>query len=98
MSREPSSPMHRGWSAYDEPEPPPKKPRIRPGKRNFKVRVEPSKKQKQRALTKLTNTTEALTAEERKIVRGYRLSVGGSTAEAERRLLEGEIARTRKDR
>ena len=47
----------------------------------------------QRAVTKMTTTTEALTAEERQIISGYRLSVGGAAAEAERRRIEQEVRR-----
>ena len=48
---------------------------------------------RQKALTKLQTTTEALTPEERKIVRGFRLSGGAGFAaeQAERRRMEKEI-------
>lgn len=94
MSREPSSPVHRyrealarAGNAEPEPAPPPKP---KPGKRKFRVTVEPSKRRREQTLAKLTTTTEALTAEERLIVRGYRLSIGGPAAEAERRNIERE--------
>lgn len=44
-----------------------------------------------RVVSKLLATTEALTAEERKIVSGYRLSTGGPAAEAERRQIEEQV-------
>ncbi|WP_166389602.1 hypothetical protein [Nocardioides ochotonae] len=44
MSREPSSPMMRGWRAFAHaPEPPPT-PAPKPGKRKFTVTVEPRRK------------------------------------------------------
>ena len=46
-----------------------------------------------RAVAKLLSTTEALSAEERKIVRGYRLSQGGPVADAERRKIDREVRR-----
>lgn len=93
MSREPSSPMHRGWRSFDQPpEPEPTKPA--PGKgRNIRIRVENSGRDK--AINKLLTTTEALSAEERKIIRGYRLSVGGETTRKERMRLGLDIMKER---
>lgn len=82
MSREPQSPMMRGWRSYEEP-PAPTKTQPKPGKRKFKVRVEkkpaPQRMTREQALTKLTTTTEALTSEERGLLRELR-EVGPETA------------------
>jgi hypothetical protein len=92
MSREPQSPMMRGWSAFKEPAPlppPPKKPR----RRKFRVVVEPTRKEREQVTQKMTTTTEALTAEERRILRGYRLSVGGDAARLERMRIDLDIVK-----
>lgn len=74
MSREPSSAMHRGWNSYEAPPAPPKPTKPKRGKgKKIRVRMEPTKKREQ-AVNKLLLSTEALTPEERKIVRGYRIS------------------------
>lgn len=97
-----------GWSnAVHDPEPPAPEPTQPPRraqrKRKFRVVVEPAKPKPkpakptrgyyERAVSKWTTTTEALTAEERQIISGYRLSVGGDAAEAERRRIEQEVRR-----
>ena len=98
MSREPSSAMHRYNEAIGRsgavdlptplaPNPEPKKPR------NFSIRVEPKKKPRKQAISKMLKTTEQLSPEERRIVRGYRLSVGGPAAEQERIQIEREVRR-----
>lgn len=80
MSREPESQMHRQWQHTEKPAPPPPPtPKPKPVPR---VRVENSVQNP--TVRKLLTTTEKLTYEERKILRGYRLS-GGSGADAERR-------------
>lgn len=93
MSREPSSPMMRGWSSYEAqptPAPEPTRPKPGPPKRIPRVRVENPGKDK--ALTKLATTTEALTADERRILRGYRLSTGGDAERLERMRIDLDIA------
>lgn len=108
MSAEPSSGAmrhalaHGGYQPAPQVEPEPKPKRLR-------IVVEPAKPRSsrlptaqhrdergnyQRAVTKLTTTTEALTAEERQIISGYRLSMGGAAAEAERRRIEQEVRRS----
>ena len=92
MSREPSSPMHRGWRSFEAPEPKPdllRKPQPPIRRRPPRVRVENPGKDK--AINKLLTTTEALTAEERVILRGYRLSTGGDAARLERMRIELDI-------
>lgn len=73
MSREPSSPMMRGWRSFAEPPTPPPKPK--PGKRKFTVRVSPPRERREQAMTRWTTTTEALTDVERAAVQGYRARV-----------------------
>lgn len=79
MSREPSSPVHRyrealGRAGALDPPPPEPKPR-KPKRRNFRVTVPPKRdpeSTRERAFTKLTTTTEALTADERALLREMR--------------------------
>lgn len=88
-----------------EPAQPPRGPQKR---RNFKIVVEPAKpkpgpatptrgyyktRSREEVVAKLTTTTEALTAEERAVVRGLRLSRGGPEAEATRQEIEEEVRR-----
>lgn len=94
---------HDGYLPEVKPEPPALPPA--PKQRNFKIVVEPEKPKPkppaptrgyharayERAVTKQLTTTEALSAEERQIISGYRLSVGGEAAEAERRRIEREV-------
>ncbi|UAL31250.1 hypothetical protein K8W59_07260 [Nocardioides rotundus] len=54
------------------------------------MRVEGAGRDK--AMQKLMTTTEKLTREERRILRGYRLSVGGDTSRLERMRVELDIA------
>lgn len=85
--------MMRGWGSFEAqpaPESEPSHPKPGPPKRIPRVRVENPGKDK--ALTKLATTTEALTADERRILRGYRLSVGGDTSRLERMRVELDIA------
>lgn len=105
MSREPSSGELRYWFTGGEPppkpSPPPKanplaKPQPPPSRRRVpRVRVE-GVSAAERAVLKLATTTTALTAEERRIIRGYRLSVGGAAAEAAKREIEIEIEKGRR--
>lgn len=88
MSREPSSPMHRGWGAFEQP--PPAEPATPVKRQTPRVRVEGAGRDK--AMQKLMTTTEKLTREERRILRGYRLSVGGDTSRLERMRVELDIA------
>jgi hypothetical protein len=88
MSREPSSAMHRGWRAFEQ-EPEPSQPKPGPPKRIPRIRVENPGEDK--AINKLLTTTEKLSAEERKIVRGYRLSTGGDAARLERMRIDLDI-------
>lgn len=69
---EPQSPMMRGWDAYKQPSPPPK-PKPKKG-RKFKVSVPPPEAKRQEVVNKLLMSTEALSPEEKKILRGYRIS------------------------
>ncbi|GAA4817122.1 hypothetical protein ACFQ0K_08635 [Nocardioides caeni] len=110
MSREPTSPAHRyrealGRSGALDPLPQPEAPPARdplrkpqpPNRRRKPKSPTPTRgyhTQREQALTKLTTTTEALTAEERQIIRGYRLSIGGEAAEAARREIEREVRRS----
>ncbi|UMG94156.1 hypothetical protein [Nocardioides sp. TF02-7] len=84
-----------GVRENETPAPPPKPDPLRkPQPPNRRRRRVPTDKQRERAFTKLTTTTEALTAEERQIIRGYRLSIGGEAAEAARREIEREVRRS----
>lgn len=83
MSREPSNPLHREWQYLVKAEPPPKEeqPKASPPKRVPRVRVENptqdpgvQKMLREKAFRKFSMTTEALSEEERKIIRGYRIS------------------------
>ncbi len=64
-----------------------------------KPRPRRARPMRERAVSKLLPTPEraliqrGLSAEERKIIRGYRLSIGGPAAEAERRQIEREVRR-----
>jgi hypothetical protein len=91
VSREPSSPMHRQWKYHEKVSPPPEpeNPKSSPPKRIPRVRVENAGQDK--AIQKLLTTTEQLTAEERRIVRGYRLSSGGDAERIERARIELDI-------
>ena len=109
MSREPQSAAHRYKQVGGDPIPPAPAPApvtTTQRARKFRIVVEPEKPKPrsrhademgnfQRAVTKLTTTTEALTAQERQIVRGYRLSTGGPAAERERQQIEVEIQEDR---
>ena len=76
MSREPSSPMHRGWKSYDQPKPPPESTKPKPGPpRKYKVLVSPPRERREQAMNKLLTTTEALTDVERAAVQRYRARV-----------------------
>ncbi|KAB2806926.1 hypothetical protein F9L07_28230 [Pimelobacter simplex] len=95
MSREPESRMHREWHHTEKPTPPPPPPPKR--KPVPRVRVENGTQDP--TVRKLLTTTEKLTYEERRILRGYRLS-GGSGPDAERRerkALEIEILSEKKE-
>lgn len=94
---------HAGYFPEEKPAPPAEPPRGPQRKRKFRVVVEPATPKPpvpqptrgyyERAVRKQMTTTEALTAEERQIISGYRLSVGGDAAEAERRRIEKEVRR-----
>lgn len=76
MSREPSSSMMHGWRAFAEPTPEPTPPKPR----RVRVVVEPAKpkpvrrsvQRRDQVVNKLLSTTEALTAEERGLLRELR--------------------------
>lgn len=73
MSREPSSPLHRGgWRSYEKP-PEPTRPRL--GKHKFKVRISPPRERREEAFNKWATTTEALTPVERASVQRYRARI-----------------------
>jgi len=98
---------HKGYFPEQKPEPSTQPPRGPQRKRNFRIVVEPAKPKppvpqptrgyhdvrREEVVSKWTTTTEALTAEERQIISGYRLSVGGEAADAERRRIEKEVGR-----
>ncbi|MGY2700766.1 hypothetical protein [Nocardioides sp. HB32] len=101
MSRrsEPQSAANRVWETHartgEDTGPrvaPPTKP---PPPKRYRIRVEGLKPRRESVVSKWKTTTEALTDEERSIVRGYRLSVGGEAAETTRREIEAEVRRER---
>jgi hypothetical protein len=102
-SREPTSAAHRE-RLYAAPAPPKAEPapaptqlpKPQPPRRRAKPRVRVEGTARDRALTKALTTTEALSAEERRIVAGYRLSKGGPEAEAERKRIEQHIRKEKK--